>query len=459
MRLKLAEMAAAIGATYQGPPVPFQGFSIDTRTLKPGACFIALKAARDGHAFISEAIEKGAGAIVCSTPEITTGSTPLIRVKDTEKALGQLAAVWRAQWTLPVIAVTGSSGKTTTRHLIEGILRQRYLHLLAATGNLNNQLGVPLMLGALKPEHEVLVLEMGARFPGDIAYVADLAAPTIGVVTLVNPCHLACFGTVEAIAQTKGELYQALKPGAVAVINQDDVFFPVWQKMAAQVVQVTFSLEKPSQGSSDFYAEAIQLQQEFSDFRLITPEGLIGIHLPLPGRHNIQNAICAAAVAAQAGATQEQIQAGLATATSATRRLELKKFGSSLQERCLIDDSYNASPTTMKVALDLVGTYAQTACFLGDMGELALGQEKTLHAQIGHYAKQQGVLRLYGVGPYMQAACEAFGEGAQWFPSQAALLEALPDILDQGLNAYLVKGSRSAKMDVVADRIMQLLRG
>lgn len=449
--LTLAQMADRIGAIHQGADVPFQGFSIDSRTLKPGECFVAIDAARDGHDFIEGAIAKSAGAVICSVGYTKPVSVLNIQIEKPVFALGALAQQWRAQFSIPVIAITGSSGKTTVKTLTAAILRQKFKTLMAS-GNLNNQLGVPLVLGALKSEHEVVVLEFGARLPGEIAFLTKMAQPTIGLVTLVNPCHIARFGTLEAIADTKGELFEHLAPGAVAMINQEDPFQEQWKKTALHCRVLTFGVDTPS----DFYVKALRLEVKSSQFELITPMGSVLIHLPLPGRHNVQNAVAASALALQVGASLEDVQAGLEQALPAERRLQLKILPKNIQ---LLDDSYNASPTTMVIALEVLAQYpGKKAFFMGDMGELSPNDNEALHAHMGIKAKQLGIQQLYCVGPLSAKACQAFGPGAEFFESQTQLLDRLPQILSEknlkGMGiTCLVKGSRSSHMDHIADAI------
>ena len=442
--LTLAKMAQAIGASYKGADVPFQGFSIDSRTLKSGECFVALQAARDGHDFIPEAIAKGAGAVLSAQP--LSLSVPMIQVENTEEALGALAKVWRSQFSIPMIAITGSSGKTTVKTLTAAILRQRFQTLMASR-NLNNHLGLPLVLGELNRGHEVAVLELGARLPGDIAYLTKIAKPSIGLVTLVNPCHIALFGTVEAIAKTKGELFENLESGAIALINQEDIYNEVWKKMASHCRVLTFSVDLPA----DFYVRDLHLELHSSRFELMTPVGSVFIRLPLSGRHNVQNAVAASALALQAGADLTDIQKGLQQAVAAERRLQLKILPQNIQ---LLDDSYNASPTTMSIALEILSQYpGEKAFFMGDMGELSPDNVEALHASMGEKAKQLGIQHLYCVGPLSARACQAFGRGAESFDSQAHLLERLPRLLSQSMTC-LVKGSRSSKMENIADAIV-----
>lgn len=442
--LSLKEMALAIGADYQGEDLPFQGFSIDSREVEKGSCFVAFKGAKvDAHDFIQEAIDRGAGSILCSRPIRAT--VPVIQVSDTEKAMGQLARLWRRQFSIPVIAITGSSGKTTVKHLTGLILKKRF-NTLVSDRNFNSQFSLPLILGMLKPEHEVAVLEMGARFSNDIRYLMEIAEPTIGLVTLVNPCHIGKFGTIEAIAQTKGELFECLSPEGTAILNEDDAFFESWKARLKTIHFYTFG----SQKRSDFHPENVVQNEAGSVFDLVTPKGVVQIHLPLPGFHNVMNAVSAAALAMQAGALLSDVASALQEATSAHRRLQIH----SLKNAMLIDDSYNASPSTMRVALGVLSKIeGSKAFFMGDMAELDENQKVADHANIGAEAKRLGVSHLYGVGQLTKNACEAFGPGAVWFESQAHLLAHLPDLLKQS-SIYLVKGSRGSRMDVIADAIL-----
>jgi UDP-N-acetylmuramoyl-tripeptide--D-alanyl-D-alanine ligase len=443
----ISKLAQAAGISYQGKDVPFQGFSIDSRTLQPGQCFVAIQDKRDGHTFIPEALQKGASALVI-THFIPNLSVPQMVVQNTDEALGKLSHAHRQQFSIPVIGITGSSGKTSVKNFTAALLTPTHTPLVAIK-NFNSHWGLPLVLSTLKPHHTVAVLEMGACAPGEIGYLANIAEPTVGLITTVNPCHIEKFGSVETIAKTKGELYQKLKPGSQAFLNQANPFFPLWKDMAAHCQIITFG-----QTGSDFHARNITLAFDSSTFELVTPMGTVPISLPLPGLHNIQNAVAASGLVWTQGVSLSEIQQRLSRLTFSDRRLQVK----TLSPTCtLIDDSYNASPTTFAIALEVLAQYpGRKIVFMGDMGELKPEEQVSLHAGIGQKANALGIEAFYGVGPLSKTACLAFGKKAEHFATQAELIQNIPRLVSEEPVVCLVKGSRFTSMDVVADAIQSL---
>ncbi len=443
----ISGLAQAAGIAYQGKAVPFQGFSIDSRTLQPGQCFVAIQNKRDGHDFIPEALQKGASALVV-TRFIPHVPVPQMVVNNTDEALGKLAHAHRQQFSIPILGITGSSGKTSVKNFTAALLTPTHTPLVAIK-NFNSHWGLPLVLGTLKPHHTVAVLEMGACAPGEIAYLANIAEPTVGLITTVNPCHIEKFGSIEAIAQTKGELYEKLKSGSKAFLNQANPFFPLWKEMAAHCQIITFG-----HTGSDFHARNIALAFDSSTFELVTPLGTVPIFLPLPGLHNIQNAVAASGLAWTQGVSLLEIQQRLNRLTFSDRRLQIKRVSPTC---ILIDDSYNASPTTFAIALEVLAQYpGRKIVFMGDMGELKPEEQENLHASMGQKAKSLGIDAFYGVGSLSKAACLAFGKGTEHFETQAELIQNIPRLVSTEPIVCLVKGSRFMTMDVVADAIQSL---
>ena len=304
MSMQLSEAARVLDASMAGDNVVFRGVSTDTRKLLPGSLYFALQGPNfDGHAFVEEARDQGAVAAAVSRP--CDSSLPQMEVADTRLALGQLGAFWRQQFSLPVVAITGSNGKTTVRAMIESIL-STCGRVLSTQGNLNNDIGLPLTLARLGPEDQYAVLEMGANHHGEIDYLAGLAQPSIAVVTNAGPAHLEGFGDMEGVARAKGELFARLDAGATAVINADDVFAPLWRSLASHCRIVEFGLDADAAVTAGWAGDT-----RGSEVRLRAPQGEIGFRLPLPGRHNVMNALAACAASLAAGADLAAVGHGL----------------------------------------------------------------------------------------------------------------------------------------------------
>ena len=420
--------------------VSFQSVSIDTRTIAPGALFVAIQGENfDGHDFIKQAQQQGAVAVISA--KAITSSLPIIRVKDTRLALGQLAAYHRQQFNLPVVALTGSNGKTTTKEMIAAIFRAAG-SVLATQGNLNNDLGVPLTLLKLTAEHQFAVIELGANHRGEIAYTSQLVKPAVALITNVAAAHTAGFGSIENIAHEKGQIYQAVPHGGTIIVNKDDAFATTWQLENQQRRCLTFAIKN----QADFMAHDTQLNNEgYAHFKLTTPAGRCDISLSVPGLHNVANALAAAAAATAIGVSLDNIQQGLSQVPSVNGRLRLIK---SLAGGRLIDDTYNANPASVTAAINFLSQFpGKKILVLGDMGELG-DNAAHYHFEIGEVAKHSGIDLLYTCGTLSYEATKAFGSGAQHFASHLELINALTPQLTDNVNC-LVKGSRSAKMEVV----------
>ncbi len=422
-----------------GADVAVQGVAIDTRKLKPGDLFVALPGARvDGHDYVAEAIARGAvAAMVTRRLDL---AIPQVLVNDAAAALGDLASAVRAQRDVRVVGITGSNGKTTVKTLTAAILA-RHGHTHVNAGNYNNELGLPLTLLAMPQDTQFAVLEMGAGKPGDIAYLAGIARPDIGVITCIAPAHLERMGSIEGVAETKGALYQALPADGVAIINADDAFAPFFAGLAGSRRVLRYGLQQPA----DVTADIIEQRVDGSRFVLKTPQGDAAVALPLAGRHNVANALAAAAVALALDVPRATIVAGLEQVDGVAGRLKVEAMRGGWT---LIDDSYNANPGSLMAAIDTLALAAgERVLVLGDMAELG-ANARALHAGIGAHAKARGIDRLLAVGPLSAAAVEAFGEGAMHVDSKGALVAALQPLLRDGVTC-LVKGSRSAGMDQV----------
>lgn len=441
IRMHLSEAARVLEAKHVGRDAGFAGVSTDSRALERDNLFVALHGPHfDGHAFLDQAMQRGAAAALVDRAVET--ALPSLRVQDTRTGLGQLAAAWRARHTMPLVAVTGSNGKTTVKEMIAAILGQRG-PLLVTQGNLNNDIGVPLTLLRLERTHRHAVIEMGANHPGEISYLTRIARPTVALITNAGPAHLEGFGSIEGVARAKGEIYQGLSMGGIAVINSDDVYAPLWRELADAHRMMTFGLQAPADVRAEWRQES-----SGSALQLLTPEGATEVKLSLPGRHNVMNALAAAAAALAAGAALSDIKKGLEAMRPVHGRLERT---TGIKGAELIDDTYNANPASLQAALDVLAACATRKWLvLGDMGEL--GEDAAaLHERAGEWARAAGVEALYATGELSRHAARAFGAGSEHFANHAALIAALTGRLERenGGVTILVKGSRSAHMEEV----------
>lgn len=440
----LASLAQVTGGQLLGADRAFTSVSIDTRTLQAGALFIALRGPNfDGHAFAGEALQRGAVALLVD--HAVDVAVPQVVVPDVLAALTRFAHEWRRRFSLPLVGVTGSNGKTTTKEILGSMLALQG-SCLVTKGNLNNHLGVPLMLLELEPAHRSAVIEMGANHIGEIAQLAATAQPTVGLVTNAGAAHLEGFGSLEGVAQGKGELFTALAGRGTAVINADDGFAALWRRLAGTARVLTFGIDQPA----DVVARDIRIQAGVngfrSDFDLVMPAGVRSVSLHLGGLHNVRNALGAAAAAHAAGASFDDIVTGLGKVRAVAGRLNLQAAHKGAR---LVDDSYNANPSSIKAGLDTFT--ALPGCHwlvLGEMRELGADADEQ-HADIGQYARQAGVARLFAVGARTKLAAAAFGDGAAWFPDLDSLIAAVsaelaPDVI------VLIKGSRSNRLERVA---------
>lgn len=439
--LRLSELTGALNARLVSADASFDGVSIDSRAIKPGQLFIALAGPRfDGHDYLNEVAAKGAVAALVER-EVADSTLPQLLVSDTRQALGQLGALNRAAYTHPVVAITGSSGKTTVKEMLASILRTRGA-VLATRGNLNNDLGVPLTLLELAPEHTAAVIELGASRLGEIAYTVSMTKPHVAVLNNAGTAHVGEFGGPEKIVEAKGEIIGGLDADGVAVLNLDDKAFGIWKARAGDRKVLTFAL---SNASADFHASDLATDARGCPaFNLHSPEGVARVQLNLLGTHNVANAMAAAAAAHALGVLLSGIAAGLGAVQPVKGRTVAQLASNGMR---VIDDTYNANPTSMCAAVDiLAGFSGRTVLVLGDIGELGDWAEQG-HRDVGEYARGK-VSALYAVGPMMVHAVNAFGPQAFHFSTQAELIKALGAEQDTN-TTILIKGSRSAAMENV----------
>jgi UDP-N-acetylmuramoyl-tripeptide--D-alanyl-D-alanine ligase len=445
----LKKIAAVAGGELTAD-AEFTSVSTDTRTIKPGALFVALKGPNfDAHNFVAQAAEKGAVAALVS--QRVPASIPQLIVSDVLAALSTYAREWRRQFKIPVIGITGSNGKTTTKEMLGSIL-SRAGTCLVTRGNLNNHIGVPLMLLELAPAHRYAVIEMGASALGEIGHLASLAEPTIGLITNVGAAHLEGFGSLDGVAQGKGELFTKLDKQGIAAINLDEPYADLWRSTTTAGRTITFGLAP----QSDVIAQDIEMTSDpdggfHTQFDLVYGGELRPVTLSVAGTHNVRNALGAAAAALAAGATIDQVAAGLGAMRAVQGRLNL--IGA-IGGAHLLDDSYNANPSSIRAGIDALKLIqGERWLVLGDMMELGPTSDD-LHGEIGDYAQRSGLQRLFAIGPRSQHAVQGFGAGALWFENMDALIAALRANLNPRV-VMLVKGSRSSRMERVTQALAE----
>lgn len=460
-------LSAALPSASAG--IMVQGVSTDTRTLQVGDLFIALRGEQfDAHEFLAEVREAGAVAAVVEAGHPVLSSPaldgwPLIVCDDTRLALGTLGQAWRQRYSLPVLAVTGSNGKTTTKELVTHLFSVAVGvdAVLSTLGNFNNEIGLPLTLLRLAPQHRYAVIELGMSHPGEIAALAQLAQPSIAIVTNAQRAHLAGMGSLVGVAEEKGSLFDALPEEGVAIVNLDDLHATQWLARIKPNRRVLGTHVEGASASTpvvpQFVAEIIAATLQGQVLRMRTPAGEATVRLPLAGTHNASNAAQAMAAGFAAGLEVSAMAAALESFGGVAGRLQRKVTASGA---CVIDDTYNANPDSMRAAIDVLvssGMASAAVLVIGDMGEVG-AQSEALHAEVGAYAAQQGVGRLFAVGPLSSAAVTAYksaGRGeAQHFATQEDLVLALKPTL--GADAVvLVKGSRSSRMENVVNALVE----
>ncbi len=443
----LSQAAQVLGGKHIGADVKFSSVSSDSRCIAAGDLFIALQGENfDGSEFVSAAVRDGAVAALVNAASYHGAELPcpVLLVEDTRLALGSLAAYWRTQFTLPVVALTGSNGKTTVKEMLASILRTATGDadsVLATQGNLNNDIGMPLTLLKLRSAHRYAVIEMGMNHSGEIDYLSRIARPGIALINNAASAHLAGLGTVEAVARAKGEIFAGLLENGIAIINADDPFAPLWRELAVPHAVLDFALDAEAAVAACWDVTDFGIQMEIT-----TPEGSASVQLQVPGAHNALNALAAAAAAAVAlHIPLKTIARGLEAFTGVAGRLQRK---AGLHGATVIDDTYNANPASMRAALQVLAQAPGKRIFVaGDMGELG-GDALRFHTETGELARKLSIQRLLATGEMSRETVRAFGTGAQHFDDMESLCAALDSELAAG-TTVLVKGSRFMRMERV----------
>jgi UDP-N-acetylmuramoyl-tripeptide--D-alanyl-D-alanine ligase len=439
--LKLRDIADMTGGRLVGEDAPVESVCTDTRQLTRHQLFVALKGPRfDAHDFIDRDPTLLAAGLMVSRE--LRSRLPQILVDDSQWGLSRFAEAWRERQTLTVIGLTGSNGKTTVKEMIAAILA-RTGNVLATRGNLNNQIGVPLTLLSIRPQHEFAVVELGANHPGEIGGLTDIVRPDIALITNAAAAHLEGFRTLEGVAQAKAEIFLGLDKAGCAVLNADDAYADFWRQQTAKFRCVTFGLVNPADVSAAWRSDGT--------LDMHTPLGTVEICLPLEGRHNVMNALAATAAALLAGANLEHVKVGLEAMRPIGGRLVAKR---GIRRAHIIDDTYNANPGSLSAALSVLSRRAgEHWLVLGDMAELG-DMAQAFHRQVGEIARRHRVSRLYALGSLTRAAVEAFGEGATHYADVDSLVSRLKVDLHAGVNV-LVKGSRSMHMESIVETLLE----
>ena len=451
--MSLEEIRAVSGGSLSGMDAVFTSVSIDTRTLEPGDLFIALTGPNfNGNDYVGVAEQKQAVAAIV-TEDVASG-LPALKVKDARKTLGVIGSLNRSRSTARIIAMTGSQGKTTVKGMTAAILAN-CTDVFMTQGNLNNDLGVPLSLASIEAQHEFAVIELGANGPGEIAYTAGLTRPDIAHITNIAGTHLEGFGSLDGVASAKSEIWQGIVENGTAVINIDDSFADQFIDQISRdpVRKHIVTVSGSGKQNADFYAGDANLEDfRCSNFTLVSPIGEVRVSLKVAGRHNINNAVAAAAMAISAGAGLSEVKSGLESFVPVKGRMCVL---GGLKGAVVIDDTYNASPSSFHAAIDVLEiTAGTTIVVMGDMGELG-DEAKQLHSEVGLYARNKGVDHLIAVGELSGLAAESFGENAITLSDRESFLDTIQPLLDQSVTV-LVKGSRSQGME---DLVRQIQAG
>jgi UDP-N-acetylmuramoyl-tripeptide--D-alanyl-D-alanine ligase len=445
MNATLSFAAEAMHGTLHGDDRGFVGVSTDTRTIQEGELFVALSGPNfDGNKFVSHAASKGAAGTVVTS--LTKEDIPQIEVEDTRIALGQLGAAWRNQHAITVVGVTGSNGKTTLKELIAACLSS-VAPTLATEGNLNNDIGMPLMMSRIDASHRYAVLEMGANHAGEIAYLTKLAAPDVVVITNAAAAHLEGFGSIEGVAHGKAEILQGDTRPDVAVLNSDDEYYSYWLSLVEGVDVLSFGIND----DADIRASQIETGKGQTHFTMHLLDSTIELTLPLAGVHNVRNACAAAAVASALDVPTDDIKTALESVDPVSGRLAPLQ---GLNGSTLYDDSYNANPLSVTAAAEFLASLGgESWLVLGDMFELGDDAER-IHYDVGEAIRESGVDRLFTFGELSSNASMAFGQGAASYDSLDALIGDVRAGLGNTVNV-LVKGSRGMRMERVVDAVRE----
>ncbi|NDV90189.1 UDP-N-acetylmuramoyl-tripeptide--D-alanyl-D-alanine ligase [Alteromonas sp. 345S023] len=445
----LSWIASQIDGELIGQDVSVNSVSTDTRAIEAGAVYLALKGNNfNGHDFIEQAVAAGASAIIAS--ENVDAKVPVIAVPDTKIALGRLGAAVKRHVAPKTIAITGSSGKTTVKEMCAAILACKGA-VLATKGNFNNDIGVPLTLLRLASHHEYAVLELGANHAGEIAYTTHLVKPDVATIVNAAASHLEGFGSVQGVARAKCEIFEGLGETGTAIVNIDSPFAELWLSELKDTSTLTFSPEQKN--NADYHAENITIDdQGCAEFVLCTPQEKQAVKLTIPGLHNVGNALVAAALTVQVGASLDNVREGLLSMQQVSGRLTVKPLTNNVR---LLDDSYNANVASVTAAIDTLNSFSGiTILILGDMKELG-EQSYHYHQQVGNYAKQKSIDYMYTMGELSGAASEAFAGKGGHFKHVETLVRAIEGeaFPAQQQVSILVKGSRSSHMERVVEAI------
>lgn len=451
--MTLRHAADLLGGQLRGADVTFASVSTDSRTLPAGALFVALRGDRfDGHDYLAQVRDAGAAAALVDRVYEGDAPLPLACVDDTADALGALAAHWRRQFAIPVIAVAGSNGKTTVKEMIAACLRAHFgeAAVLATAGNLNNHIGLPLTLLCLRDAARAAVVEIGMNHPGETVRLAAMAAPTVAVITNAQREHQEFMRSVDDVAQEHASLVDSLGRAGVAVLNADDAHLALWRRVAGGRHVRTFGLSEHADVSGQAAQQGVQTR-----LKVRTGGGEADCLLRVPGVHNARNALAAIAAATAVGVPLETCVQALSRFSAVKGRLQVWMAANGTT---VLDDSYNANPDSVRAAVDvLAGAAGPTALVLGDMGEVG---EKGLafHREVGAYAASRGIGSLLTLGELAAHASVAFGKGAIHYGSMDALLAALRDVLTPA-HTVLVKGSRFMRMERVVAALVPVADG
>jgi UDP-N-acetylmuramoyl-tripeptide--D-alanyl-D-alanine ligase len=444
--MDLEETARAISGMLHGVNLPFAGVTTDSRAVNAGDLFVALVGERfDGNEYVEEAFRRGAVAAI--TSRVVAGASPMpqVVVADARIALGRLALHWRGKLSVPLVALTGSNGKTTVKEMLSSILAAHcgaLAPVLATQGNLNNDIGMPLTLLKLRAHHRFAVIEMGMNHAGEIDYLTRIARPTVALVNNAQRAHVGILGSVEAIAHAKGEIYAGLGADGIAVINDDDAFAPYWRSLNAGRRIVSFGFREGA---------TVRATPAGAHVRFITPVGMFPVAMQVRGEHNVRNAMAACGAAHALEIPISAMHDGLASFVGVPGRQQRRRGRAG---GVVIDDSYNANPESMKAAAQVLAAEPARKVFvMGDMGELG-GESAAMHAEVGRFAKEQGIDALMALGEASRHAVQAFGHGAMHFEEIDSLVKAAAREAESGA-AILVKGSRFMRMERVADALAQ----
>lgn len=444
--LCLADIAQAVDGELIGDNITIDNINTDSRALQSGEMFLALKGPNfDGHRFLNQVIELGCGAVIVD--HRCEVNIPQIIVSDTHKALGKIAAYVKDKVGPKTVAITGSSGKTTVKEMVAAIL-SRLGKVLATQGNFNNDIGVPLTLLRLEEQHDFAVVELGANHMGEIAYTSALVKPDVAIINNIAAAHLEGFGDLCGVARAKGEIFEGLNSDGMAIYNKDCKLANKWQwRLTDKEVRLFSCYTAADCFCSDFVLDA----NGCASFKLNTYKGNAQIKLTVPGKHNVCNAVAAATIALEFGASLDDIRLGLAEMSPVQGRLNLHQLSENFK---LIDDTYNANVESIKAATDLLASYSgRRILILGDMGELGT-QARSYHQEVGEYAKQCKIDDLLTIGVLSQSTADAFK--GHHFSERTQLMRCLLSLLEneQQPISILVKGSRSARMENVVKDII-----